>query len=62
MNVVVSPCCQMVETTPVSAVSRAEKIPADTAPFAVIVAGPTASGKSALALALAERLSMDDRA
>jgi tRNA dimethylallyltransferase len=37
-------------------VSRAATIPTQTVPFAVIVAGPTASGKSALALALAERL------
>jgi|SRR5579859_1514096 len=37
-------------------VSRAETTPTQTVPFAVIVAGPTASGKSALALALAERL------
>src|SRR5579872_5128323 len=39
-----------------SAVSRAERIPAQAVPFAIIVAGPTASGKSALALTVAERL------
>lgn len=36
--------------------SRAETIPVEAVPFAILVAGPTASGKSALALTLAERL------